>query len=483
MSSTTAAVSAQQDPFLFAKYDPTTFYYKVLGLMIHKPEFRQYASEMLKPEYFASHKVAKTFALIILEYHKKFPSEIPSTTVFFDSMRILRDKKVILPEEVKTYSDAYEIMRETPSDPGYIEQEVRKFAAKMSMETALTQSLSDLDNGHFEKIVERINNAASAIQPTASTQAVELISASAQEDFFKLLETPEAMIRKGISTGIDALDDIMFFKGVDAKELFIVCGSPGRGKSPFLQAIALRNTLFNGKTGVYYTLEVSSKIVRLRQNAMLTSIPIVDLANSVPDLRTRWQKILAFYPSPGELILYDLPQFTLKPSHIRRDLKLLSDKGKKIDFVVVDYADIMASDRNFRAEDKRLEAGNIYGELRSIAKEFDLAVFTASQGNRASLSKIEVDLDSMSEDFSKAFTADYVVGLCQSKEEKKKLHPSGTPTTGYMRIFVAKNRNEQKHTSIGIWNDFTKMRLCADDWWKLDNIHFSLPIPKAPFTV
>ena len=57
-----------------------------------------------------------------------------------------------------------------------------------------------------------------------------------------------------------------------------------------------------------------------------------------------------------------------------------------------------------------------------------------------SLRKREVDIDSLAEDFSKAMTADYVIGLSQTKEETTMTEKGRG--TGKMRAFIAKNRNE-----------------------------------------
>ena len=163
----------------------------------------------------------------------------------------------------------------------------------------------------------------------------------------------------------------------------------------------------------------------------------------------------------------DLPSKYLKPSTIVRDLTRYRGEGIDIKGVVVDYADIMMSDKKYRTEDKRLELGNIYLELRGIAKEFNVYVYSASQGNRSSLSKIEISMSEISEDFSKAFSADYVVSLSQTPREKAARSSDGTGT-GIMRLYIAKNRNDISGVNVEIMTDFACCRLSKYDWDNFD---------------
>ena len=113
---------------------------------------------------------------------------------------------------------------------------------------------------------------------------------------------------------------------------------------------------------------------------------------------------------------------------------------------------------------------DVYEQLRGIGKEHGLDVLTASQANRDSLRKKQVDIDSMAEDFSKAMTADYVIGLSQIKSEE--VYTEHGRGTGIMRAFLAKNRNGVKGVEVEFLTDFTKMRVDMRAMDKFDTIHF-----------
>ena len=84
--------------------------------------------------------------------------------------------------------------------------------------------------------------------------------------------------------------------------------------------------------------------------------------------------------------------------------------------VLVDYADIMKSTQNF--SEKRHAIGLIYEELRGVAGEFDIPIWTASQANRSSLEEEVIDATKVSESYSKIMIADFVMSMSRKVEDK-----------------------------------------------------------------
>jgi replicative DNA helicase len=96
---------------------------------------------------------------------------------------------------------------------------------------------------------------------------------------------------------------------------------------------------------------------------------------------------------------------------------------------MIDYADIMRSSRKF--DSLRHELKLIYEELRNMAMEMKIPIWTASQANRDSANSDVVGLENMSEAYGKAMVADVVLSLSRKAAEK---------SVGAGRVFVAKNR-------------------------------------------
>jgi replicative DNA helicase len=88
--------------------------------------------------------------------------------------------------------------------------------------------------------------------------------------------------------------------------------------------------------------------------------------------------------------------------------------------------------RSSRAFDSlRHELKLVYEELRNLAMDLNVPIWTASQANRDASNADVVGLENMSEAYGKAMVADVVVSVSRKPNEK---------ATGAGRLFVAKNR-------------------------------------------
>lgn len=114
---------------------------------------------------------------------------------------------------------------------------------------------------------------------------------------------------------------------------------------------------------------------------------------------------------------------------IRNHIEKLSLKGFRPHLILIDYADIMRSTRSY--DSLRHELKLVYEELRNLAMEMRLPIWTASQANRDSANSDIVGLENMAEAYGKAMVADVVISISRKAEEK---------ATGAARLFVAKNR-------------------------------------------
>jgi replicative DNA helicase len=131
----------------------------------------------------------------------------------------------------------------------------------------------------------------------------------------------------------------------------------------------------------------------------------------------------------GRLIIKEYPTGSATVMTLRNHIEKLQLKGFKPDVVLIDYADIMKSSKSYDA--LRHELKLVYEELRNLAMELELPIWTASQANRESAQANVVGLENMSEAYGKAMVADVVVSLSRKASEK---------ATGFGRLFIAKNR-------------------------------------------
>ena len=84
---------------------------------------------------------------------------------------------------------------------------------------------------------------------------------------------------------------------------------------------------------------------------------------------------------------------------------------------------------NFK--EKRHALGNIYEDLRGLAGEYEIPVWTASQANRSALEEDVIDASKVSESYGKVMVADFVLSLSRKVQDK---------LAGTGRWHVIKNR-------------------------------------------
>lgn len=219
-----------------------------------------------------------------------------------------------------------------------------------------------------------------------------------------------------ISTGWPTLDRKLF-GGFNKGELQIFAGGSGSGKSLFLQNLSL-NWVIAGLNGLYVTLELSEKLCCMRIDAMVAGIATKDIFK---DLEATVMKVNLISKKAGELVVTELPaQSTI--NNVRSVLKELEIRtGKKIDFLMVDYLDLMmpvsakVSPNDLFVKDKYVSE-----ELRNLAKELNVILVTASQLNRSAVEEVDYDHSHIAGGISKVNTADNVFGIFTSRAMRER---------------------------------------------------------------
>ena len=125
---------------------------------------------------------------------------------------------------------------------------------------------------------------------------------------------------------------------------------------------------------------------------------------------------LAVEKLEGELIVKYFPTKTASVQTLSAHLQKLKTLGKKFDMVIVDYGDILRDTSN--QKEVRHALGNIYEDLRGLAGEFDVPIWTASQANRSALDEDVIEATKVAESYQKVMTADFVVSLSRKVEDK-----------------------------------------------------------------
>jgi len=240
--------------------------------------------------------------------------------------------------------------------------------------------------------------------------------------------------------------------GVPSKTLNIALAGTGVGKSLFMCHCASAY-LAQGLNVLYITLEMAEERIAERIDANLLDTTIDDLHALPKDLYD--SKILKLKnKTNGQLIIKEYPTASAHSGHFRSLFNELAlKKSFKADVVFIDYLNICAS--------QRFKGGNISSyfyikaiaeELRGLAVEFNVPIFSATQTTRTGFVSTDIGLEDTSESFGLPATADFMFAL-MSNEELEQL--------GQMKVKQLKNRynDPSMNRSFIVGVDRAKMKL------------------------
>ena len=253
--------------------------------------------------------------------------------------------------------------------------------------------------------------------------------------------------------------DLEFFNkitkgGVPNKTLNIALAGTGVGKSLFMCHVAA-SALVDGKNVLYITMEMAEERIAERIDANLLNIPIDQLDKMSKDMFTKKVEDLS-RKTTGKLIVKEYPTGSAHAGHFRGLLNELKLKRRfEPDIIFIDYLNICASSR-MKAMGGSINSYTyikaIAEELRGLAVEFELPIFSATQTTRSGYSNTDIGLEDTSESFGLPATADLMFALISTEELERE---------GQMMVKQLKNRyndpTQNKRFVIGV--DRSKMRL------------------------
>jgi hypothetical protein len=191
----------------------------------------------------------------------------------------------------------------------------------------------------------------------------------------------------------------------------------GVGKSLFLCHHAA-NCLKQHQNVLYITCEMAEERIAERIDANLLDVTLDNLRELTKVVYEKKMQNLSAGVR-GKLIIKEYPTATANVNHFRFLLDELHLKRKfKPDVIIIDYLNICAS--------ARLKSGNninsytyiksIAEELRGLAVEYNVPIFSATQTTRSGFSNSDVGLEDTSESFGLPATADFMFALISTDE-------------------------------------------------------------------
>jgi replicative DNA helicase len=381
-----------------------SFQIKVITALFTDKMFLQQIADILLPSYFES-DANNWIITMILEYNKEYKS-----TPTLEVMKVKLDdvEHDVLKEQIKAHlKDAWKYTE--ADDLQFIKQQAIDFCKNQEIKKAILTSVDLLKHGRYEDIKAKIDNALKAGgDKDIGHDYMTSIDSRYTEAVRFTKETPWEVINELTDGGLG--------KG----ELGVFVAPAGIGKSWGLINIGA-NAVKKGLTVVHYTLELNEAYVGLRYDSVITGIPNQNLKHYQSQVKEELEKL------NGELIIKYYPTKTVSVLGLRGHIEKCIMQGKKPDIVIVDYADLLRG----HGQEKRHELEGIYEDLRGMAGEYEIPIWTASQANRSALEEDVIGAEKISESYGKVMVADFVISLSRKVQDK---------LAGTGRWHVIKNR-------------------------------------------
>ena len=414
----------------------------ILTNLIFNEDYCRKVLPFLKDDYFAN-RTDKILFDQIYQFVDKYNNLPTKETLIIE----LGNRKDITEEEYKAIKQTINGLSYEENELQWLFDTTEKFCKDKAVNNAVLNGIKILDGKDKKRTPEAIPSILSEALAVSFDNHIGHDYIDDADDRFDWYHRTELRLPF----------DLQYFNkitkgGVPQKTLNVCLAGTGVGKSLFMCHLAA-SSILEGKNVLYVTLEMAEERIAERIDANLLDVSTDDL-HALPKTMfdDRVERLKS--KSPGKLIIKEYPTASAHSGHFKALLNELAlKKSFKPDVLFIDYLNICAS--------SRFKGGNISSyfyikaiaeELRGLAVEFKLPIFTATQTTRSGFVSTDIGLEDTSESFGLPATADFMFALMTSEELDQ---------LNQMKVKQLKNRYSDPaiNRSFIIGVDRSKMRL------------------------
>ena len=379
--------------------------------LIHNDEYARKVLPFLKEEYFTE-RFDKILFREIYHFITKY-NNLPTK----EALSIeLNNRKDVNETEYKTITDILGTLNKEQIDQKWLVETTEKFCKDRAIHNAILGGIQILDGKDREHTPEYLPEMLSQALSVSFDQKIGhdyLAETKERYDFYKRKE-------ERLELDLDFFNKITR-GGIPSKTLNICLAGTGVGKTMFMTHLA-SSILLQGKNVLYITLEMAEERIAERIDANLLNVGMSDLEELPYQMyETKINKLQS--KTTGKLIIKEYPTASAHTGHFKNLLNELAlKKSFKPDILFVDYLNIAASAR-FKAGanvNSYTYIKAIAEELRGLAVEYNIPVFSATQTTRGGFVSSDVGLEDTSESFGLPATADFMFALISSEDLEQK---------------------------------------------------------------
>ena len=378
-----------------------TFQIQLINQLILNKDFARAIVDVLDSKYF-DNQYFKIITQMIKEYYIKYES-VPT----FETLDQLTRSEISSESARKIVLDTLTQIRDVSFEGHqFVIEKALKFCKQQELQKVMTKAQKIIDKGDFEsydQLEEMVNKA---------LQVGEIDQAE-HDVFTNLDQVLDEDYRHPIPMGIIGIDNLL--KGGLAKgELGVILAPTGVGKTTVLTKIC--NHAFNlGYNVLQIFFEDNPKIIQRKHFTLWTGIAPDELSFHKDVVMEKVRDIKE--NTTNKLILKKYASDTLTMNQIKNQIRKMIAEGTKIDMISLDYIDCVVPDKNLGDEWK--SEGSVMRGFEAMCHELDVAGWTATQGNRSSISSDVVTTDQMGGSIKKAQVGHVIITVAKSLQQKE----------------------------------------------------------------
>lgn len=383
------------------------------------------------------------FGFLGTEFQIRLIAQILTDTKFAESIIDIIDPNYFDDQYLKIIvaiiKDAHELHQVIP-DMGSLEIRIRSsIVNEIEMEWAIAQlkKVKDANLNDYVSVQEEamlfckqkeLNKTIKKIQAIIDTNELnrydeceELLKKALEhgtikDDGINVLDNIEDVLaddfRKPIPTGIKGLDEIMN-GGLAKSELGVILAPFGVGKTTMITKIA--NTAKDlGYNVLQIFFEDTKKIIQRKHLSCWSGVELNNLSLHKDELNAIVEKKRN---EKGVLKLKKFPSDGTTIPIIRQYIRKLIARGFRPDIILVDYIDCVQPSK--KIDDANVAEGSVMRQFETLLTEFDMAGWTAVQGNRSSIKSEVVESDQMGGSIKKGQIGHFIVSIAKGLDQKE----------------------------------------------------------------
>ena len=379
--------------------------------LIHNEEYSRKVLPFIKEDYF-SDRLERLLFKEIYKFITKF-NALPTKEAL--SIEI-NDSKDINEDEYKKVTDIIATLNPEKINLEWLVETTEKFCKDRAIHNAILSGIQIIDGKDKKHTPEYLPDLLSDALSVSFDQKVGhdyLEESKERFDFYKKKE-------ERLELDLDYFNKITR-GGIPSKTLNICLAGTGVGKTMFMTHLA-SSILLQNKNVLYITLEMAEERIAERIDSNLLNVGMSDLEELPYQMyETKINKLQS--KTTGQLIIKEYPTASAHTGHFKNLMSELAlKKSFKPDILFVDYLNICASAR-FKPGanvNSYTYIKAIAEELRGLAVEYDIPIFSATQTTRGGFISSDVGLEDTSESFGLPATADFMFALISSEELEEK---------------------------------------------------------------